>query len=103
MITDGLWDPYSNQHMGNCAELCAKEKNISRAQQDAHAAESYRRVLDAQKQGHFKAEIVGVTIEDRKGPSTVAVDEEPGRGNSEKLPGLKPAFKKDGSVTAGNA
>ena len=103
MVSDGLWDPYSNQHMGNCAELCATEKHITRAQQDAHAAESYRRALDAQKQGHFKAEIVAVTIEDRKGPITVDVDEEPGRGNIEKLPGLKPAFKKDGSVTAGNA
>src|SRR6185369_1409114 len=67
MVNDGLWDPYSNQHMGNCAELCAKEKNISRAAQDQFAAESYRRALDAQKQGYFKAEIVPVEIADKKG------------------------------------
>src|SRR3954454_14366937 len=67
MITDGLWDPYSNQHMGNCAELCAKEKNIPRSVQDEHAAESYRRALDAQKQGYFKAEITAVKVADKKG------------------------------------
>jgi acetyl-CoA C-acetyltransferase len=103
MVTDGLWDPYSNQHMGNCAEICAKEKKITRAQQDAHAAESYRRALDAQKQGYFKAEIAAVEIEDRKGKIVVDSDEEPGRGNIEKLPGLRPAFAKDGTITAGNA
>ena len=106
MITDGLWDPYSNQHMGNCAELCAKEKNISRAAQDEFAAESYRRALDAQKQGHFKAEIAAVKIADRKAASgeiSVEVDEEPGKGNIEKLPSLRTAFQKDGTITAGNA
>jgi acetyl-CoA C-acetyltransferase len=103
MISDGLWDPYSNQHMGNCAELCAKEKNIPRSAQDEHAAESYRRALDAQKQGHFKAEIVAVKIADKKGEISVEVDEEPGRGNIEKLPTLRAAFQKDGTVTAGNA
>jgi len=103
MVHDGLWDPYSNQHMGNCAELCAKEKGISRAAQDEHAAESYRRALDAQKQGHFKAEIAAVKIADKKGDITVDTDEEPGRGNIEKLPTLRTAFQKDGTVTAGNA
>src|SRR5215510_7808799 len=63
MVHDGLWDPYSNQHMGNCAELCAKEKGIPRSAQDEHAAESYRRALDAQKQGYFKAEIVPVKVD----------------------------------------
>src|SRR6266404_4114258 len=67
MVIDGLWDPYSNQHMGNCAELCAKEKTISRGAQDEYAAESYRRALDAQKQGHFKPEIAAVEIADKKG------------------------------------
>src|SRR5687768_3741010 len=62
MVSDGLWDPYSNQHMGNCAELCAKEKNISRSAQDEYAAESYRRALDAQKNGSVKTEIVAVEI-----------------------------------------
>jgi acetyl-CoA C-acetyltransferase len=103
MVSDGLWDPYSNQHMGNCAELCAKEKNISRAAQDQFAAESYRRALEAQKNGSFKAEIVPVEIADRKGTIKVETDEEPGRGNIEKLGGLRPAFQKDGTVTAGNA
>src|SRR5258706_3151501 len=103
MVTDGLWDPYSNQHMGSCAELCAKEKGISRGAQDEFAAESYRRALDAQKQGHFKAEIAAVEIADKKGSIKVEPDEEPGKGNIEKLPGLRAAFQKDGTVTAGNA
>ncbi len=103
MITDGLWDPYSNQHMGNCAELCAKEKGISRGAQDEFAAESYRRALDAQKQGHFKAEICAVEIADKKGTIKVDTDEEPGKGSIEKLPTLRTAFQKDGTITAGNA
>jgi acetyl-CoA C-acetyltransferase len=103
MVHDGLWDPYSNQHMGNCAELCAKERGISRGAQDEYAAESYRRALDAQKQGRYKAEIVGVKIADKKGETTVDTDEEPGRGNIDKLPSLRTAFQKDGTVTAGNA
>jgi len=103
MVTDGLWDPYNNQHMGNCAELCAKEKSIPRSVQDEHAAESYRRALDAQKQGHFKAEIAAVKIADKKGEITVDTDEEPGKGSIDKLPTLRTAFQKDGTVTAGNA
>jgi len=106
MVNDGLWDPYSNQHMGNCAELCAKEKGIPRSVQDEHAAESYRRALDAQKTGKFKAEIVAVKIADRKsatGEITVDVDEEPGKGSIDKLPSLRTAFQKDGTITAGNA
>ena len=103
MVHDGLWDPYSNQHMGNCAELCAKEKGIPRSVQDEHAAESYRRALEAIKQGQFKTEIVPVKIADKKGEVTVDTDEEPGRGNIEKLPGLRASFQKDGTVTAGNA
>jgi acetyl-CoA C-acetyltransferase len=103
MVHDGLWDPYSNQHMGNCAELCAKDKGIARSAQDEHAAESYRRALDAIKQGHFKAEIIAVKVADKKGEISVETDEEPGRGNIDKLPGLRPSFQKDGTVTAGNA
>jgi acetyl-CoA C-acetyltransferase len=103
MVIDGLWDPYSNQHMGNCAELCAKEKQISRGAQDEFAAESYRRALDAQKQGHFKAEIAAVEIADKKGTIKVETDEEPGKGSIEKLPSLRTAFQKDGTITAGNA
>jgi acetyl-CoA C-acetyltransferase len=103
MVTDGLWDPYSNQHMGSCAELCAKEKGIPRSAQDEHAAESYRRALDAQKQGHFKSEIAAVKVADKKGEVSVEADEEPGRGNIEKLPTLRTSFQKDGTITAGNA
>ncbi len=103
MITDGLWDPYNNQHMGMCAELCAKEKDIPRAKQDEHAAESYKRALDAQQAGHFKAEIVAVKIADKKGEISVETDEEPGKGSIDKLPTLRTAFQKDGTVTAGNA
>src|SRR5215468_482628 len=103
MITDGLWDPYSNQHMGNCAELCAKEKGIPRSAQDEHAAESYRRAQDAIKQGHFKPEIAAVKIADKKGETSVDTDEEPGKGSIDKLPSLRTAFQKDGTVTAGNA
>ena len=103
MVVDGLWDPYSNQHMGNCAELCAKEKGIPRSAQDEHAAESYRRALDAIKQGRFKDEIVAVKVADKKGEISVDTDEEPGRGNIEKLAGLRTSFQKDGTITAGNA
>jgi acetyl-CoA C-acetyltransferase len=103
MVNDGLWDPYSNQHMGNCAELCAKDKNISRAAQDEFAAESYKRALEAIKNGSFKAEIAPVEIADKKGTIKVDTDEEPGKGNIEKLPGLRTAFQKDGTITAGNA
>jgi len=103
MVHDGLWDPHNNQHMGNCAELCAKDKDIPRAKQDEYAAESYRRSLDATKQGHFKAEIVAVKIADKKGEVSVEIDEEPGKGSIDKLPSLRAAFQKDGTVTAGNA
>jgi acetyl-CoA C-acetyltransferase len=103
MVHDGLWDPYSNQHMGNCAELCAKEKGIDRKAQDEFAAESYRRALTAQKNGWFKPEIVAVGVPGKGGETLVDTDEEPGRGNIEKLPSLRTAFQKDGTVTAGNA
>ena len=103
MVHDGLWDPYNNQHMGMCGELCAKEKGIPRSAQDEHAAESYRRALAAQKDGKFKAEIAAVKIADKKGDITVDSDEEPGKGSIEKLPTLRTAFQKDGTITAGNA
>jgi acetyl-CoA C-acetyltransferase len=104
LIQDGLWDAYKNQHMGDCAELCAKEKGITRQDQDAFAAESYRRALAAQKAGKFRGEIAAVEVAQRKGPpSVVDMDEEPGRGDIEKLAGLRPAFQKEGTITAGNA
>ena len=104
MIQDGLWDVYNNFHMGNAAELCAKEMNISREEQDAFAAESYRRAQDAVNTGKFKTEIVPVEVPGRKGEVTVVdADEEPGKGKIEKFPALRPAFIKDGTVTAANA
>jgi acetyl-CoA C-acetyltransferase len=104
VIQDGLWDAYGNVHMGDCAELCAKEKGITRAEQDAFAVESYKRALRAQAEGKFRAEIVPVEIAQKKGPPKIVTDdEEPGRGDIEKLAGLRPAFQKDGTITAGNA
>jgi acetyl-CoA C-acetyltransferase len=103
MVNDGLWDVYSNQHMGNCAEICAKEKGIPRSAQDEYAAESYRRALAAQKEGRFAGEIVAVKIAGKGGEVSIDTDEEPGRGNIEKLGSLRTAFQKDGTVTAGNA
>jgi acetyl-CoA C-acetyltransferase len=103
MVHDGLWDVYNDQHMGNCAELCAQEKSISREAQDQFAAESYRRAQEAVANGSFKDEIVPVTIKTRKGEVVVDSDEEPGRGKIDKLPALRTAFQKDGTVTAGNA
>jgi acetyl-CoA C-acetyltransferase len=103
LVHDGLWDVYNNFHMGSAAELCAREKKIDRAAQDAYAAESYRRSLAAIKDGKFKAEIVAVEVKSKKGVTRFENDEEPGRGDIEKLPSLKPAFEKEGTVTAGNA
>lgn len=104
MVHDGLWDVYNNFHMGNAAELCAKEMKITRQQQDEFAAESYRRSTKSIKDGIFADEIVPVEIPQRKGdPVVVKEDEEPGRGNIDKLPKLRPPFDKEGTVTAGNA
>lgn len=103
MIQDGLWDPYNNVHMGTCAEKCAAEYKVTREMQDAFAAESYRRAQNAVKEGIFKDEIAPVTIAGKKGDQVLDTDEEPGRGNIEKLKDLKAAFQKDGTVTAGNA
>jgi len=104
LMIDGLTDAYNDIHMGKCAELLNREHRISREDQDEFAAMSYRRSLAAIAEGKFEQEIVGVEIPQRKGPPLVfREDEEPGRGNVEKLPSLKPVFDKDGSVTAGNA
>jgi acetyl-CoA C-acetyltransferase len=106
MIKDGLWDVYNDFHMGDAAELCARELQITREQQDAFAVESYRRALAAQAEGRFKDEIAPVEIPAKKKgapPSVVTDDEEPRRGDPAKLPTLKPAFQKDGTITAANA
>jgi acetyl-CoA C-acetyltransferase len=104
MIYDGLWDPYSNQHMGNCGEVCAKEYKFTREMQDAYAIESYKRAQSAQKEGKFKTEITPVEIVGKKGDKTlVENDEGPGKAQFDKIPTLKPAFDKAGTVTAANA
>jgi acetyl-CoA C-acetyltransferase len=104
MIFDGLWDVYNDFHMGNAAELCARECNISRERQDEYSILSYKRALDAQKNGWFKDEIIPIPVPQRKGdPQIVDTDEEPTRVNFEKIAQLKPVFKKDGTVTAANA
>jgi acetyl-CoA C-acetyltransferase len=104
MIHDGLWDVYNQQHMGMCAEACATSQGISRAAQDEYALESTKRSIEAWKNGLFKAEIVPVEIEGKKGDKTlVAEDDGPKNAKPDKIPGLKPVFKKDGTVTAANA
>ncbi len=104
MIHDGLWDPYNNQHMGNCGELCAKEKGFTREMQDAFAIQSFQRANAAWKEGRFKDEIAPVEIEGKKGDKVlVDTDEGPAKVSYEKIPTLRPAFAKDGTVTAANA
>jgi acetyl-CoA C-acetyltransferase len=104
IIRDGLWDPYGDIHMGNCAETLAKEENYSREEQDAFAVESYRRSMEAIEKGYFKNEIIPVEVPQRKGnPLIVDTDEEPGKGKPEKFSKLKPAFESDGTITAANA
>jgi len=106
MISDGLWDPYKNVHMGNCAEICAAKYAFSREAQDAYALESYKRARRANEAGDFNAEFAPVTVEGKKGSAVVDHDEEPFATPLEKLEkmgSLKPAFQKDGTVTAANA
>jgi len=103
VMHDGLWDVYTDQHMGNCAELCARDRNISREAQDAFAIESYTRAQTAQRDGFFTSEIAPVAVKSRRGEVLVDTDEEPGRGKPEGIPSLRTAFAKAGTVTAGNA
>ena len=104
IIKDGLWDVYNDQHMGNCAELCARDRNYTREQQDELAKESYTRAKHAQENGLFANEIVPVEVPQGKGdPVIVTEDDEPGRANFDKMSSLRPAFEKDGTVTAANA
>jgi acetyl-CoA C-acetyltransferase len=101
---DGLLDVYSNVPMGNCAELCAKEYNITREDQDAFAIESYRRAAAAWEAGKFNDEIVAVPVPQRKGdPVMVTKDEEYTNVLLDKIPSLRPAFDKEGTITAANA
>jgi len=104
MIKDGLWDAFNGYHMGNTAENVAKQYQITRAQQDEFAVGSQNKTEAAQKAGKFKDEIVPVTIKSRKGDIIVDTDEYPRHGATMEAMGkLKPAFEKDGTVTAGSA
>ncbi|MDE0871813.1 MAG: acetyl-CoA C-acyltransferase [Flavobacteriales bacterium] len=104
MLLDGLTDVYNATHMGNCAELCAKEHSISREAQDDFAISSYERSAAAWEAGSFDSEIVSVEIPQRKGdPVLVSQDEEFTQVKMEKIRTLRPAFQKDGSITAANA
>ncbi|MDB5031000.1 acetyl-CoA C-acyltransferase [Mucilaginibacter sp.] len=104
LVKDGLWDVYNDYHMGSAAELCATECNISREDQDTYAVESYNRTLKAQGDGKFVAEITPVELKNKKGEATLfSDDEEPATVKFDKIPTLKPVFKKDGTVTAANA
>ena len=102
ILKDGLWDPYKDYHMGNAGELCSTTYNITREDQDAFAKESYTRAANAWKNCYFSKEVVPVTIAG-KSPVSVAEDEEYKKANFEKMPALKPAFTKDGTITAANA
>ena len=104
LIKDGLWDVYNDYHMGTAAELCASDCKISREDQDAYAIESYTRSQNAQSAGKFADEIVSVMVEGRGGAQTEVIeDEEVKAVKFDKISGLKPVFKKDGTVTAANA
>jgi acetyl-CoA C-acetyltransferase len=103
MQYDGLQDAYQAVAMGNFAESCANKYNFSREDQDAYAIESLRRANAAIDQGLFDNEIAPITIASRKGETVVSVDEQPGNARPDKIPQLRPAFAKDGTVTAANA
>jgi len=104
LVKDGLWDVYKDFHMGNATEICATEYKISREEQDAYAIESYKRSAKSYELGLFKEEIVSLEIPQRgKDPLVVSEDEEFRKVDFNKIAGLKPAFQKDGTVTAANA
>jgi len=103
MQWDGLWDVYTNRAMGNCAEECTKKFNMSREEQDAFAIESFKRAQASVKDGIFKEEIVAVKVPAKGGTVDISEDEGPFKANFEKMPGLKPAFEKEGTITAANA
>ncbi|MGH8107739.1 MAG: thiolase family protein [Arenimonas sp.] len=103
MAWDGLTNPYDKQPMGGFGELCADKYQFTREEQDAFAAESVRRALAAQANGSFKDEIAAVTVSTRKGDVVFDSDEQPGKCDISKIPALKPAFKKDGTITAASS
>lgn len=100
---DGLWDVYSDRPMGNCAEECATKYQLSRPAQEAYAIESFKRARKAVEDGIFAKEIVPVTVPGRKGDTIVDLDEGPFKANLDKIPGLRPAFAENGTITAATA
>lgn len=103
MQWDGLWDPYSNLAMGNCGEICAKEYGFTREAQDTFAINSYKKSRQATESGFFKKEIVPVEVAGKKGPTMVDADEEPFASDLDRITTLRPAFDKNGTITAANA
>jgi acetyl-CoA C-acetyltransferase len=103
MFFDGLQNPYDGQMMGNFGEQCAEKYSFTREQQDEFSIESIKRAQASVEEGRFKDEITPVTVKHRKGETVVDTDEEPGRCNAEKVPQLRPAFAKDGTVTAASS
>lgn len=103
MQWDGLWDVYSDRAMGNCAEECVKKFAFTRQEQDAFAVESFKRAQKAQQEGVFKDEIAPVSVKTRKGELIISEDEGPGKVMFDKMTSLRPAFEKDGTITAANA
>lgn len=103
MLYDGLQDAYTGGSMGTFAEACADKFEFSREDQDAYAIASLTRAKEAIEAGKFKREIVPVTVKTRKGETVIDTDEQPGNAQPDKIPTLRPAFKKDGTVTAANA
>jgi acetyl-CoA C-acetyltransferase len=104
LVNDGLTDVYNDQHMGLCAELCATEHNFSREDQDAFALESYKRSAAAWAAGKFASEVVPVTVPQRRGDDIIVdTDEDFSKVRHDKVPTLRPVFKKDGTITAANA
>ena len=103
ILKDGLWDPYNNQAMGNCAEILNTDYNFSRQDQDDYAIESYKRSNDAIINEYFKDEIISIEYKSKKGTVNIDADEEPLKFNKDKISKLKPAFDKNGTITAANA
>lgn len=103
MVHDGLWDPYNRYHMGNAAELCVREYKVSRAEQDEFAKNSYEKAQKAQAVGAFKNEIAPMVVTQGKETLQVTTDEEPAKARFDKMGALKPAFEKEGTITAANA
>lgn len=103
MIKDGLWDPYNDFHMGMAAELCVKEHSFTREEQDSFTKQSYEWANKAQESGAFTNEVAPIEVKQRKSTVTVELDEEPKKVKYDKIPSLRPAFDKEGTITAANA